>query len=760
MPGITTQTSTVFTGLPGHSYKFYVIATDNVGNTQPTPASAQATTAVAADAASQVAVSIEPPAKVTAGVGFSVTVKAEQANGQVDADYNGPITLELNGSARLTGPTTVVASAGVATFSGLMIDTAGSGYTLQAGAGGLTSVSTSSFSVVAGAVTHLAVMTQPPSSVTANSTFSLAIAAEDAFGNVVGSYTKPVVLTLAGGGKLIGSASAKSMTGVATFSGLTINTAGVYTLKAVSGSLAATTNSFSVIAGAATHLVVTTQPPANVTSGVGFSVTVSAEDAFGNIDPTFTRTVALTLSGSGTLSGTASVTASSGVAAFSGLSISTAASGDFLQASASGLTSANSSKLNVMAGSSDLLMVTTEPSMSVTAGSGFTVVVKAENGGMVDTHFSGTISLSLNGLAQLAGPTSVKAKAGVASFTGLSIATAGTGYTLQASAAGLIPEPTTAFAVTAGSVKRLVVITQPPASVTAGTDFRLTIAAEDAFGNVNPSFHGTINLALSGNPTKTHLNGSSTATAGDGVATFNGLTINQAAGGYALSASSGLMSATTGSLTVLAGTATHLVFSSQPSANVQAGGGFAVTVKAEDPFGNFDPTFNGTVSLALRNNPGNALLHGPTGVAASNGVAVFTGLTLDTAAVGFTLTASSGSLTPASSKSITIIAGTATQLAVTSQPPASVVKGTVFGFKVSAEDAFGNVATNFTGSVSLTLSGGSGPARLSGPTVATAKSGMVTFSGLTINTAASGYVIKATARGLTATSTDGFDVTF
>jgi RHS repeat-associated protein len=37
----TTQTSATFTGQPTHTYAFYSIATDNVGNVQPTPASAQ-----------------------------------------------------------------------------------------------------------------------------------------------------------------------------------------------------------------------------------------------------------------------------------------------------------------------------------------------------------------------------------------------------------------------------------------------------------------------------------------------------------------------------------------------------------------------------------------------------------------------------------------------------------------------------------------------------------------------------------------------
>jgi hypothetical protein len=42
----TAQTSATYTGRDGHTYRFYSIATDNVGNVQPTPAAAQATTEV------------------------------------------------------------------------------------------------------------------------------------------------------------------------------------------------------------------------------------------------------------------------------------------------------------------------------------------------------------------------------------------------------------------------------------------------------------------------------------------------------------------------------------------------------------------------------------------------------------------------------------------------------------------------------------------------------------------------------------------
>jgi RHS repeat-associated protein len=45
----TTATSATFTGQDGHSYRFYSVATDNLGQVQPTPAGAQATTLVDLD---------------------------------------------------------------------------------------------------------------------------------------------------------------------------------------------------------------------------------------------------------------------------------------------------------------------------------------------------------------------------------------------------------------------------------------------------------------------------------------------------------------------------------------------------------------------------------------------------------------------------------------------------------------------------------------------------------------------------------------
>ena len=124
---------------------------------------------------------------------------------------------------------------------------------------------------------------------------------------------------------------------MATFAGLTLDKAGSgQTLTASSGALlAATTSPIDVAAAPATQLAITIQPPATVTAGSGFGLVVSAEDAFGNVDPTFGGNVTVALLnnlGGGTLGGTTTVTASNGVATFANLILDKAAAGDTLQA--------------------------------------------------------------------------------------------------------------------------------------------------------------------------------------------------------------------------------------------------------------------------------------------------------------------------------------------------------------------------------------------------------------------------------------------
>ena len=99
------------------------------------------------------------------------------------------------------------------------------------------------------------------------------------------------------------------------------------------------------------------------------------------------------------------------------------------------------------------------------------------------------------------------------------------------------------------------------------------------------------------------------------------------------------------SIDVTDGKATRLVVTTPPPATATPGAPFAVVVAAEDSLGNVDPTFNGSVTLALTNNSAGATLGGTLTVAAYGGVAAFSGLTISSAGTGFTLQASSSGLT-------------------------------------------------------------------------------------------------------------------
>ena len=83
------------------------------------------------------------------------------------------------------------------------------------------------------------------------------------------------------------------------------------------------------------------------------------------------------------------------------------------------------------------------------------------------------------------------------------------------------------------------------------TGFGMQAAVEDAFGNVVTSATTAVKIALDNNPTGGKLGGTLSETPVNGVATFSGLTINQAGSGYTLQVSSGkLASAITSAITV------------------------------------------------------------------------------------------------------------------------------------------------------------------------------------------------------------------
>ena len=84
---------------------------------------------------------------------------------------------------------------------------------------------------------------------------------------------------------------------------------------------------------------------------------------------------------------------------------------------------------------------------------------------------------------------------------------------------------------------KLAVSSLPPSSIGVSVPFALSVELQYGTGAVDTGFDGMVTLKLSSNPGGATLGGTLTETASDGVAVFSGLSINRAASGYAIEAS-------------------------------------------------------------------------------------------------------------------------------------------------------------------------------------------------------------------------------
>ncbi len=712
-----------------------------------------------------------------------MVVDAEDALGNVVTSYSGPVTIGLangaTGTFDASSVLTVNAVNGVATFSKLALDTAGT-YELSAtNPSVLTSGTSTSITITSAAqAKQLVWVVEPPSKAADLVPLSVTLAVEDQYGNPITGYDQDVTMALdlngnPDNGKLSGTTTVAASNGVANFTNIIIDTMGnPFTLIASSGGF--TSAPSSAIDVVAPQLVWSTEPPSQVAHGFPFGATVELLDPFGNLETSYNGSVTVALDnkvGSGTLGGTTTITASGGVANFTGLTINAIGNGYTLQASSDGVSTPASIGIDVTPIPAASLEVTTQPQSSVPVNQGFSLKVTAlDVNGDADPDFHGNVSVAITGSPGspiLAGTTTVTASGGVASFSGLTLDTVGN-YTLDVTSTGLSPVTTGTIGVTAGAASKLVAMTEPPSSETAGGVFSFKVEAEDSYGNLATGFNGTVSAVLSANPGHATLGGGTvTATASGGMATFTGLAVDKAGSGYTIGVSSGTLTGLTSSaFAVTAGPLSELVIASQPSGSVTAGTPFGLTVDGADAFGNAVPSFNGAITLSLSNDPavgplaGSSALNGTLSGTASNGVATFPGLSLDVAASGYTIAATTSGLNPGGTTPIDVVAGTATQLVLTVAAPTVMTAGADFGLAISAEDGYGNVLTGFTGTITLSLSNNPGDATLRGGALSKpAVGGVVNFGpALTLDEASSGYTLQATSGVLTSVTTGGITV--
>ncbi len=695
---------------------------------------------------------VTQPGDATVGDGFGLVVAVDNPDGALDTFYQGTVSVSLatdpSGDAKLGGTLTAPVINGEAMFSGLTLNKAGTGYVIQATATGITSASTQPFNVAA-AATQLVVTTEPPVSVAVGTEFTTIVSAEDGNGNVDGSYDQALTLTLLNnteGATLGGTVTQGADNGVATFTDLTVNQPGDgFALQAASGTLATGQSSdFNVTAPPATHLVIATAPPSTLVAGTPFGLIVDAETDQGNIDPSYDGAVILTLSGGAsqaTLGGTLQVDATAGVATFSGLNIDLAGSSYTIDVASGTLTGIATGDIVVTPAAASQLVLTQEPATLATAGVPFPLqpIIEEEDpfGNLETGDDSTVVAVSLNsGTGPLQGTTSITVQGGVATFTDLADDTVET-ITLDFTGGGLSVGPSTPIVVGPGTVGKLVIVTQPSSTATAGQTLAVqpVIDVDDQFGNLETSDSSTVvSVSLAGGLGLP--DGTTSVTVENGVAVFTDLFVT-IAGTIALDFSGdGLSSGPSSTIVVSPASAFRLAIHTQPSATATAGQSFATqpVIDELDQYGNLETTDSSTV-ITTALSFGNGPLLGTTTATLTGGVAAFTNLadsTIGTISLGF----SGGGLSVGPSHSITIGPGAAAQLVVQTQPYASVTAGNALTdpIVVVEEDQYGNIVTTDNSTV-VTASLATGAGTLKGRTRATVVSGVASFDDLEDDTA-------------------------
>jgi len=465
------------------------------------------------------------PSSTTAGVAGSFTVTAKNTNGTTATGYTGTVHFtSSDGQAVLPANYTFTAADhGTHTFSATLLTAGTQSVTATDVATAGPAGSETGITVNPAAASQL-VFGQQPGTTTSGQAISPAVtvSVEDQYGNVVTSNNSTVTLTLSSGTFEGRSATARATAsgGVATFSTLKIDTAGSYTLRVTDGSLtAASSGSFSVTPST----LAVAGFPSPVTAGVAGSFTVTVKNADGTTATGYTGTVHFTSSDPhAVLPADYTFTATDrGVHTFSAtLKTAGTQSITVTDTTTGGLTGSETG-ITVNPAAASTLNVTGFPS-PITAGvaGGFTVTARDPFGNIANSY-TGTVHFSSSD-ARSALPgnyTFTAADAGVHSFsatlktaaTQSITATDTTTSTITGTDAGITVNPAVASQF----------IISAPSSVTAGTQFSLTVKVEDAYGNVVNGYTGTVHFSSTDGTATLPANYTFTA-ADKGVHTFTG----------------------------------------------------------------------------------------------------------------------------------------------------------------------------------------------------------------------------------------------
>ncbi len=383
------------------------------------------------------------------------------------------------------------------------------------------------------------------------------------------------------------------------------------------------------------------------------------------------------------------------------------------------------------------LIFTASP-VDTTAGATLTPTIKAvNNSNIVDPNFTGAVVVTIGtnpGGGTLTGTTVVTAVSGIITYTNLSIDKAGVGYTLVGNYSGLTAATSNPFTITAAAANYLTFTVSPGNTQSQATlSPAPVVEARDQFGNLAKSFSGNMAITYTGGTAGAAMGGTLVVAANNGVVTYTNLSINFVGANYQLVASSaGLTNGTSSAFNIIAD---RLIFSTSPNNALAGAATLSATIAARDNFGYTDTTYTGSIGLAIGTNPGAGTLSGFSSAPAVSGVITYTGMFINKVGVGYTLSATASNLITGTSSAFNITPAPASQLIFASSPLSNVAGSPTITAVVQAQDAFGNLASAFGGTVTATITSGSGTpgAVLGGSTAVVAVGGVITYTGLSIN---------------------------
>jgi hypothetical protein len=722
------------------------------------------------------------PGNATAGSAIPgpPTVTVQRDDGSTENTSTASITVAIKSGtgtagATLGGTTSVSAVNGVATFTDLSLDKAGTGYQLTATSSGLTSADSGTFDVAIGTATKLAITTQPSTSNTAVTAFATqpAVAVQDAGGNTVAGAGVNITLAIKSGtgtaGAILSGTTtvATAASGIATFSDLSIDKAGTgYILRATSGSLtAAESNALSVEAGALHSFLVEAlaSPILPQTAGAPFNIKITAQDRLNNTVTSFTGTVDIT--SNGTLSAGSGTTAAftNGVLANHSATFSAAKADAFLTGTKTGGsesgTSGTSTPFTVNPAGMNFLIEAAGggPIPPQMVGTAFSMRITARNAdNTTKTDFTGSVTLTSNGTLT-AGGTTTAFVAGVLASHSVTISSAQTATTLTASdgtSASLSnsftvnPGPATTLSRTSGNGQ------SGPVETALASPFVVTVTDADG----RPIFGRLVTFAIASTPsgaTGQTLSATSTATDGSGQASST-LTLGSAVGTYTVTATSNGLTGSPLTFTATAtGGALHHFAISTISSPQTAGTPFSITITAEDASNHTVTSFTGTVNLSTT-----AGTISPTTSGSFSAGVRTESVTVTAPGSAQTVTVSDGNGHTGISNPFTVNPGPPAILVKTAGDFQSALVRTAFptNLQVLVRDSFGNnVADGTSVTFVAPASSASGAFAASGTrtTTVSTSGGLATASVFTANSIPGSYVVSVNSGA----ATEGFFLT-